>query len=98
MMKYPLNNAGEIRKMNMSIRIPVEVVDYFKKRALETGVSVSRLAGNACVSWMETEKRIEAQQGTTDAPEAELIQKSPDQSVYLTDPYVHKPHIFVDLD
>ena len=97
-MKYPLNNAGEVRKVNMSIRIPVEVVDYIKKRASEVGTSPSRLASDACVSWWKTEKRMEAQQGAADIPEAELTQKSPDQSVYLTDPYVHKPHIFIDQD
>ena len=59
-MKYPLNNVGEVRKVNMSIRIPVEVVDYIKERASKMGTS--------------------------------------DQSVYLTAPYVHKPHIFIDQD
>ena len=82
----------------ITIRLPVEILEEFKKKAEDAGVATSKLLADACVSWWMTEKRMEAQQGAADIPEAELTQKSPDQSVYLTDPYVHKPHIFIDQD
>ena len=96
-MKYPLNNAGEVRKVNMSIRIPVEVVDYIKKRASEMGTSPSRLASDACVSWWKTAKHMEVQQ----VPEVKELEgrkwiKVEGEAVHLTDPYSYKPHIFLD--
>ena len=94
MMTFP-----SLRKSKpITMRLPIEMLEEYKKKAEDAGVAPSKLLADDCVSWWKTEKRMEAQQGTADIPEAELTQKSPEQSVYLTDPYVHKPHIFIDQD
>ena len=81
----------------ITIRLPVEILEEFKKKAEDAGVATSKLLADACVSWWMTAKHMEVQQ----EPEVKELEgrqwiKVEGEAVHLTDPYSYKPHIFVD--
>ena len=80
----------------VTIRLPVEVIEQYKKKAEEEGVALSKLLADSCVSWIETAKQMDVQQ-EPEVSEVDYNNKvSVDgKTVHLTDPYVYKPHTFV---
>jgi len=89
----------------VTIRLPAEILEEYKKKAKEEGVVVSRLLTDACVSWWKTAKRMEAQQDKQEekikiAKEIEDRKRREGEidEVHLTDPYTYKPHIFIKSD
>jgi len=81
----------------VTIRLPVEVIEQYKKKAEKEGVALSKLLADSCVSWIETAKQMELRQ----EPEVSEVDKSnkisvDGKTVHLTDPYAYKPHIFLE--
>ena len=87
----------------VTIRIPIEMLEEYKKKAEEAGVATSKILADACVSWWETAKSMEAQQEAK-AEEDNDLHKPVEpvnihgKQVHLTDPYSYKPHIFLDQE
>ena len=86
----------------VTIRLPAEILEKYKKKAEEEGVVVSRLLTDACVSWW---KRMEAQQDKqeekiriTKEIEDRKRREGQGDEVHLTDPYTYKPYIFIKPD
>jgi len=93
MMTFLSNNKTK----PITIRLPVEILEEYKKKAEDAGVATSKLLADACVSWWMTAKHMEVQQ----EPEVKELEgrkwiKVEGEAVHLTDPYSYKPHIFVD--
>ena len=87
----------------VTIRIPIEMLEEYKKKAEDTGVATSKVLADACVSWWETAKSMEAQQEAK-AEEDNALHKPVEpvnidgRQVHLTDPYSYKPYIFLDQE
>ena len=83
----------------ISIRLTVEVLDQYQKRADLEDVALSKVLANACVSWLEAEKQIELQHAPKfiDTDGRKWI-KVDGEEVHLTDPYTYKPHAFTEFD
>jgi hypothetical protein len=73
------------------------MLEEYKKKAEEAGVATSKLLADACVSWWKTAKHMEVQQvSEVQHLEGRKFIKIEGEEVHLTDPYVYKPHIFLN--
>ena len=80
----------------VTIRLPVEMLEEYKKKAEEAGVATSKLLADDCVSWWKTAKHMEVQQPEVKEIEGRKWVKVDGEEVHLTDPFSYKPHIFLD--
>jgi hypothetical protein len=81
----------------ISIRLPVEVICEYQKRADKEDVALSKVLANACVLWLEAEKQMDLQH----APEQQPVKNTvavESNKVHLTDPFKYKPHTFFEWD
>ena len=81
----------------ITIRLPLDFIEEYKKKAEDAGVATSKLLADACVSWWETAKHMEVQQEPENLESRTMI-KVDGEHVHLTDPYSYKPHIFLDKE
>ena len=90
----------------VTIRLPAEILEKYKKKAEEEGVVVSRLLTDACVSWWEAnetwrrrrEDKVEEKIRITKEIEDRKRREGQGDEVHLTDPYTYKPYIFIKPD
>tara|TARA_R100001443_G_scaffold31997_1_gene46175 strand:+ start:153 stop:416 length:264 start_codon:yes stop_codon:yes gene_type:complete len=80
----------------ITIRLPLEVLDQYKKKAEKEGVALSKFLADSCISWIENEKHMDVQQEPEVSEVDDISKVSVDgKTVHLTDPYVYKPHTFL---
>ncbi len=85
----------EEKKSNITIRLPESALKIYRARAAKSGVAVSKVVADACVSVIETPKLMDEQQ----AMPTELTEGRPTpEKVYLSDPYAYKPFTFLESD
>lgn len=85
----------------VTIRVPIEMLEEYKKIADDTGIATSKALADACVSWWETAKSMDAQQETKKSIDANLPADTVNvggRQVHLTDPFSYKPHTFLDQE